>query len=386
MISKQIVKRVTSFMLISSMLIFPNSFAVHAAGNSDYLLASQIMDDGKVNLDIAAGVAGVALNLDGYYSAVASDDVSAKTEIELKKLVDKKAAVLNDYKKIGIADVNGSNYLNVRKKPSTSADICGKMTKNTACEILEKDGDWYKVRSGSVTGYVYAEYMITGTKAQEIAIAEAEKMAVVTTKSNLNVRKKPSTESSIITKISTEERYEVKSVKDGWVKISLDGLLDENGDAVDSAGYISAEFCTVKYALKAAIPYTPLDEKGTSGYTSTRASLCNYACRFIGNPYVWGGTSLTRGADCSGFVKSVFANYGIYLPRTSGAQANAGRRINASQMKPGDLVFYGSGRINHVAIYIGGGRIVHAANTRRGIVINSWNYMTPVRIVSVLGD
>lgn len=389
------VKVATSVLLLSSMLCAgPASMAAQDSANQKAvgavgaagIAAISAAAENQISLNTASGVAGISLDLDGYYGAVASDQVASDVELELKKLLEEKAAVLKDYKKLGIADVKSTNYLNVRKKPSTDADICGKMTQNTACDIVKKKGDWYKIKSGSVTGYVYAKYIITGEEAEKIALEEAEKMAVVTTDSNLNVRKKPSTDSSIITKISTEERYEVQSVKNGWVKISLDGLTDEEGDEVDAAGYISADYCDVKYALKAAVKYTPLEEGGTSAYTSTRASLCNYACQFVGNPYVWGGTSLTNGADCSGFVLSVFAKYGVYLPHSSRAQAYCGTSISSSQMKPGDLVFYGSGVIDHVAIYIGNGMIVHAANTRRGIVINSWNYMTPVKIVNVLGN
>ena len=384
------VKAVTSVLLLSSMFCAgPASMAAQDTAKQNAVAGVSAISytaEQQVSLNTASGVAGISLDLDGYYGAVASDTVSSDVELELKRIVEEKAAVLDDYKNLGIADVKSTNYLNVRKKASTDADICGKMTQNTACEILKKDGDWYKIKSGSVTGYVYAEYIITGEAAEKIALEEAEKMAVVTTESNLNVRKKPSTDSSIITKISTEERYEVLSVKDGWVKISLDGLTDEEGEEMDAAGYISADYCEVKYALKAAVEYTPLEEGGTSGYTSTRASLCNYACQFVGNPYVWGGTSLTNGADCSGFVLSVFAKYGVSLPHSSRAQAYCGTSISSSQMKPGDLVFYGSSGIDHVAIYIGNGMIVHAANTRRGIVINSWNYMTPVKIVNVLGN
>ena len=384
------VKAVTSVLLLSSMFCAgPASMAAQDTAKQNAVAGVSVISytaGQQVSLNTASGVAGISLDLDGYYGAVASDTVSSDVELELKRIVEEKAAVLDDYKNLGIADVKSTNYLNVRKKASTDADICGKMTQNTACEILKKDGDWYKIKSGSVIGYVYAEYIITGEAAEKIALEEAEKMAVVTTESNLNVRKKPSTDSSIITKISTEERYEVLSVKDGWVKISLDGLTDEEGEEMDAAGYISADYCEVKYALKAAVEYTPLEEGGTSGYTSTRASLCNYACQFVGNPYVWGGTSLTNGADCSGFVLSVFAKYGVSLPHSSRAQAYCGTSISSSQMKPGDLVFYGSSGIDHVAIYIGNGMIVHAANTRRGIVINSWNYMTPVKIVNVLGN
>ena len=110
----------------------------------------------------------------------------------------------------------------------------------------------------------------------------------------------------------------------------------------------------------------------------------SYATQFVGNPYVWGGTSLTRGADCSGFVMSVFANYGISLPHSSRAQANCGTKISASDAQPGDLFFYGNGSsINHVAIYIGGGRVVHASSPKSGIKISGAYYRTPVKVVRV---
>ena len=115
--------------------------------------------------------------------------------------------------------------------------------------------------------------------------------------------------------------------------------------------------------------------------------LVSYACQFVGNPYVWGGTSLTRGADCSGFVMSVFANYGVSLPHSSGSQAGCGTSISASEAQPGDLFFYGNGsRINHVAIYIGNGQVVHASSPRTGIKISGAYYRNPVKVVRVLQD
>jgi cell wall-associated NlpC family hydrolase len=115
-----------------------------------------------------------------------------------------------------------------------------------------------------------------------------------------------------------------------------------------------------------------------------RASLVKYAKQFVGNPYVWGGTSLTKGADCSGFTLSVYAHYGISLPHSSSAQSGYGKKIKASNAQPGDLFFYGSGKsINHVAIYIGNGKIVHAANSRDGIKISNAYYSTPICVVSL---
>ena len=127
--------------------------------------------------------------------------------------------------------------------------------------------------------------------------------------------------------------------------------------------------------------------KSTGGSEFGR-NVADYALQFIGNPYVWGGTSLTKGADCSGFTLSVFGHFGISLPHYSGAQANMGKAVKSSEMRPGDLVFYANskGTINHVGIYIGNGQIVNAASRRSGIKISTWNYRTPVRIRNILGD
>ncbi|MDE6687336.1 MAG: C40 family peptidase, partial [Lachnospiraceae bacterium] len=120
------------------------------------------------------------------------------------------------------------------------------------------------------------------------------------------------------------------------------------------------------------------------GVSDVRVDICQYAKQFVGNPYVWGGTSLTRGADCSGFVLSLYAKYGITLPHSSAAQANCGRRVALSQMKPGDLVFYTKGgSINHVAMYIGNGQVIHASSPSTGIRISSVNYRTPYVAVSL---
>ena len=114
-----------------------------------------------------------------------------------------------------------------------------------------------------------------------------------------------------------------------------------------------------------------------------RRAQADFAVQFVGNPYVWGGTSLTNGADCSGFVMSVFANFGYELPRVAAAQYSASQKRDLSQMEVGDLVFYGSG-ISHVALYIGDGKVVHALNSNKGIVITDYNYDTPVGVGSYM--
>ena len=291
---------------------------------------------------------------------------------EARKL-DMKSMVLNLYKNIGISSVD--NYLNVREEPSEDGKIIGKMTSKSAGDILEttEDGQWYKIHSGPVTGYVKAEYILTGASAKNEALNVAELMAIVST-DRLNVRTEPSTESQIWTQISNNERYAVLSQTDGWVEIELDS----------TSAYVSTDFVDVRYALPEAIKFSPLDAN-----VSLRNKIVNYALQFVGGKYVWGGNDPHTGADCSGFTKYVYSKVaGITLNRVSRDQAKQGKQIKSSEMRPGDLIFYtnSKGTINHVAMYIGNGQIVHAASRRSGIKISTWNYRNPYRIINLLGD
>ncbi len=218
------------------------------------------------------------------------------------------------YDNLGIADVSG--YLNVRKEPSVSGLLAGKMKAGSACEILDLTEGWAHIRSGEVEGYVSLDYLLTGAEA----------------------------------------------------KIRARELTEDSKE------------------LKTAITMTQL--RYGEGVTDLRAELAEYAKQFVGNPYVWGGTSLTKGADCSGFVQSVFKNFNIKLSRTSRTQAKDGEKISASKLQPGDLIFYAnsSGTINHVAIYIGNSEVVHASSPETGIKISAYNYRTPVKYVDVIQD
>ena len=195
------------------------------------------------------------------------------------------------------------------------------------------------------------------------------------TNARVNVRTEPNTDCSVITTVSTGEELEFVEIMDGWVKVAIDS--DE--------GYVSSEFVEVKDVLPRALTMT--EARYGIGVSDVRVALVDFACQFVGNPYVWGGTSLTKGADCSGFVLSVFKEYGYTLPHHSGSQAQSGTKISESELLPGDLVFYSNGsRINHVAIYIGGGQVVHASNPKTGIRISSYKYRTPVKYVRIIND
>lgn len=321
---------------------------------------------------------GWVYNGSGY---MAEEYVTIQLGLNEARKLDARAMVINLYDNLGVSNVQG--YLNIRDKASEeNGKIIGKMPGNCGAEILEELDGWYKIKSGPVTGYVKAEYILTGGAAKQAAVDHAELMAIVST-DMLNARTEPSTDASIWTQISNSERYAVINQLDGWVEIELD---------TDTA-FVSTDYVDVRYAIPEAIKFTPLQsDSGKSGSTakavSKRTQIVNYAMQFLGNPYVWGGTSLTKGADCSGFTMQVMKHFGVSLPHHSGSQAKCGKRISSSEKRPGDLIFYTnkSGTINHVAMYIGNGQVIHAASRRSGIKISTWNYRTPACIVNVLGD
>jgi len=274
------------------------------------------------------------------------------------------------YTNLGLAEVISN--LNVRNKPSLEGAVVGKLTNYAACEILGEENGWYKITSGNVEGYVSKDYVLTGKEALEIAQKEAQLMVTVTTET-LRVRKGPSVDTTMLTTVSKDADLYVLEVLDGWIKVQLD----------NNEGYVSSEFVTINKKLKTG--HTLKELQYGIGISETRVNLVNFALQFVGNRYVWGGESLQYGVDCSGFTMKVYEQFGVYLPHYSGSQPAYGTRIDPSQAKPGDLFFYtSSSRIDHVAIYIGNGQIVHAASARSGIIISSAYYRTPVCVVSYL--
>ncbi len=202
----------------------------------------------------------------------------------------------------------------------------------------------------------------------------------------INIREEMSTESEIVGKIRRNAICEVVSMEEGWCEvesgeikgyISRDYLLT-GAEANERAEELLAEGKDLETAV------TLMEYRYGEGVTDIQMEICEYALQFVGNPYRWGGTSLTKGADCSGFTLAVYKNYGVSLPHSSGAQANCGERIDVSEVQPGDLVFYGGKRIHHVAMYIGNGQVVHAQSSNTGIVISSMYYNTPTRAARVL--
>jgi len=277
---------------------------------------------------------------------------------------------------LGIADVD-TNLL-IRSGPGEGNKILGKLPKDAGCEIIEEDkgSGWTKITSGKVTGYVKSEYLITGLEATKLA-SEVGDYVAISNSNGLRVWEHPSVDARILDQVAKGEELLVLDAlvanygaeHNKWVKVSLDSDEREEG----TIGYVAKEYVDLSYQLKKALSMEEL-EYG-SGVSSLRVRLVNKAKEYLGDRYVWGGTTLGRGVDCSGFTQQIYRKFGISIDRTSRAQASRGTRISTSQLKPGDLVFYGNGNyINHVAIYIGNGKIFGHGSGKGGTVKDMVSY------------
>lgn len=316
-----------------------------------------------------------------------------------------------EYLNRAFSNIGENEFVYIRSAPDKESDWNGKLYQDTTVTVLEYSGEFTKIQSGSVTGYVPAENLYTGEAAKQRA-EEYEKERATVDAYALNVRNGQGTDKAILTQILLNEQYEVTGdAVDNWYPVKV-GDID---------GWVSGEYVTIEttwaYAeskeeearriaeeeQRAAAVYA--DTAGTadiskgvrpdsgdiqgnvreavslSGNASSAGqAVINFACQFIGNPYVWGGTSLTQGADCSGFVQSVYANFGISLPRTTYDMVNVGYAVSYEQAMPGDIVLYDG----HVGLYMGDGTIVNAMNEADGIGICSATYAPIVTIRRVL--
>lgn len=328
------------------------------------ILLSSFPSEAKVNAGITAVIGEtLAANTAAY---------SAEEILLLEAAAEAENNAIFGYKNLGVADVE--NHLNIRAGAGEEYKLVGKLPKNGGCEILETEGDWYKVRSGQVTGYVSAEYILTGDVAKERAM-EVKSTIATTNTQTVYLRTEPNTDCTIWTAMPEGEDIEVVEDMGDWIKVNLDG--DEC--------YVYSKYVDLSEQIPKAMTLT--EAIYGVGISDVRVSLVNYALQFIGNRYVWGGASLLHGADCSGFTMRIFEKYGISLPHHAASQAQYGTRVNSSEAKPGDLFFYSKGgSINHVAIYIGNGQVVHASSPSTGIKVSNAFYRTPTCVVRLLYD
>ena len=380
------------------------------------------------------------------------------------------------YDNIAVSKINGT--VNIRTEANTSSGVTGKINNDCAATILDtvdgEGGKWYKIQSGSVTGYIKADYFVTGQQAESRAKQVGTTYGTIVGTPSLRLRQSPDMEGKTLTLLSEGAHYVVTGEEGDFLKVQVDSDLEgyvfkeymktsvefnkavsveeekakaaeeakrkedaekalqalEDAKKADAAKKTTAATTKAEKTTEAPATTAPKKEetKGTDAVTTiaanpengkdstvaahttakapetvdskgpgspggtstevasaTRNAVVAYAKQFLGNPYVYGGTSLTSGADCSGFTQSVFAHFGISTGRSSRDQAARGKSIPVSDAKPGDLLFYASGDyINHVAIYIGGGQVIHASNPTTGICITPANYRTPCKAVTFL--
>ena len=289
------------------------------------------------------------------------------------------------FKNLVIAQVN--DYVNVRSLPSEEGEIVGKLYDDSVGLFISEENGWYQISSGSVTG----------DEAVELAKKVGTRLATVNT-TTLKVRTEPSLEASVLGLVPLEDDLVVSDETDGWVQV----------DTEEGLGWVSTEFVSLHTefveaeskeeeakrlakekeererarAAAAAKAATSSKSSGSSssapavtyaasGDSEMGTAVADYALQFVGNPYVYGGSSLTNGTDCSGFVMSVYANFGVSLPHSSSADRSQGSAVDGlANAQAGDLICYSG----HVALYIGNGQIVHASTAKTGIIVSNADY------------
>ena len=377
--------RIKTCCLASAIVLTSSTLAVNAAPAAG--LSSQLSS--SISSEVSeTTVAGGSLS---FAKAIAnSQQASAKQENETP-------VVKSEYADIAIAQVD--NYVNVRSTPGEDGEVLGKLYNNSAATVDAVEGDWYKITSGNVTGYVKQEFVVVGN--EELAKSVGRRLATVNTET-LKVRTDASMDASVLGLVPGGDDLTVLEELDGWVKVTM-----EEGEGYVSTDYVTlstdyvtaeskaeeearlakeeaerkaAEEAARKASQKAAQKSSGSKSSGgSSNYSapsgSGGAAVANYACQFVGNPYVYGGTSLTNGADCSGFVMSVYAQFGISLPHSSNGMRSVGYEVSQSEMQPGDIICYSG----HVAIYVGNDTIVHASTPSTGI-----KYTSPAAYKSII--
>ncbi len=318
-------------------------------------------------------------------TTVADATVEETVEVVPEEVTVSENSIEEDFSNLVIAQVN--DYVNVRSMPSEDGEILGKLYDDSVGEFISEQNGWYEIKSGSVQGFVKAEYVVTGDDAVALAKEVGKRIATVTT-TTLFVREQATTDSSVVGMVPIEDELTVteEGVTEGWIKVSI-----EEGE-----GYVSTEFvelstefvkaeskaeeearleaeAAARRKANAAASSSAASESGAvvSGGSGTGNAVASYALQFVGNPYVYGGTSLTNGADCSGFVMAVYSHFGVGLPHSSGAQRGCGYSVGGlANAQPGDIVCYSG----HVGIYIGNGQIVHASTAATGIKVSNASY------------
>lgn len=350
---------------------------------------SSVLPNSGVNISLAKGTTLETMKQETIGSTVGIESVFNELTLEAAiKAADAEAEAAEDAALANLVIAQVNNYINIRSIPSQQGEVLGKLYNNAVGERISEENGWYQIKSGTVTGYVKAEYCVTGDEAIELAKQVCTRIATVNTQT-LKVRTEPGLDASVLTLVPYLDELVVSDETEGWVQV----------DTNEGLGWVSAEYVELtrefveaeskeeeaarlakeeaeRQRARAAASEAVKKKQTVTATVSGEGSemgkaVAEYALQFVGNPYVWGGTSLTKGADCSGFVMSVYANFGVSLPHSSAADRKQGYAVDGlANAQPGDLICYSG----HVALYIGDGQIVHASNSKTGIIVSNADY------------
>ena len=387
--------------IMAVILCFFGGIACFYASNNH---EETVLQDIEVKIDTQTSEE-INIERDAQNTEIISQNVTEQVSDDSQEVCEEE----DEYANLAIADV--TNYVNVRKEPNTESEIVGKIYDGAVAQIVSVAGeqdDWFQVISGNVEGYIKAEFFIYGDEAAAVIDEYVTRYAVVQA-DRLNVREKPSTEEKRIGYIDHGEKVKMLENLGEWLKIAY---------TTGKEGYVAAEYVTIQeeflyaktleeeraeIAAKKALEERMKAQESEApenltqavfpetSYTSNeelRRAIVDYALQYVGSNYVHGGTSLATGTDCSGFTCFVYADFGYSISRTpSGQYSGAGRSIDYSEIQPGDIICYSSNggkSCTHVGLYIGDGQIVHAANSRKGVITSAADYSPIIGIRNVI--
>jgi len=364
-------------LVLAGALFTSMNMNVQAAG------IGNVLPTGGVNAALAQGTTLENMQIQSRTRSMELTSMVAEVEIEAAQLQQQSAEDTEEtFENMVIAQVD--NYVNVRSLPSEKGKILGKMYHNSVGELLGEENGWYHIQSGTVDGYVRADFCVVGDEAKALTESIGTRLAKVNCE-GLYVRKAASSDSEVLRMVALGDELLVLDETEEWIKVDVEEgfgwIAREYADLTtefihaesktEEKARLEQEKAARERARKAAIKKAASDLVIT-GENEMGVAVAEYAVQFVGNPYVWGGVSLTKGADCSGFVMKVYEEFGVSLPHSSASDRKQGYAVKGGlkNAQPGDLICYSG----HVALYIGDGKIVHAASEKSGIKIGKANY------------